>query len=168
MPRPARILNALAVFAAVAAIGATASTLTAQAAPPRRTNNPPPRAYGDINFAGSQPLGAFNDFIGEGFGVTGGFVWNLDRDRVFGIRAEGGFVQYGNEQTDACLINCRIEVAVNTSNEALHHRVLELTDEPRDSPYRTGPRANTPGGLFRDPRAYFAVVRALGSSAGLT
>ena len=117
MPRPARILNALAVFAAVAAIGATASTLTAQAAPPRRTNNPPPRAYGDINFAVSQPLGAFNDFIGQGYGVTGGFVWNLDRNRVFGIRAEGGFVQYGNEQTDACLVNCRIEVDVNTSND---------------------------------------------------
>ena len=117
MLRPVRILNALAAFAAVAAIGGTASMLAAKAAPAHRTNNAPLRAYGDINFAVSQPLGAFDDYIGEGYGVTGGFVWNLDRDRVFGIRAEGGFVQYGNERTGACLISCRIGVDINTSND---------------------------------------------------
>jgi len=115
MVRPARIFNALSTVAALAALGAT--TLSAQASPAQRANSNLPRGYGDINFAVARPLGDLGDFIGEGYGVTGGFVWNLDRDRVFGIRAEGGFVQYGNEQTDACLVNCRIQVDVNTSND---------------------------------------------------
>ena len=49
--------------------------------------------------------------------MTGGFVWNLDRDRVFGIRAEGGFVQYGSETIGGCLVSCRVPVDVTTSND---------------------------------------------------
>ena len=73
--------------------------------------------YGDINFAVAQPLGDFSDFIGAGYGLTGGFVWNFDRDRVFGIRAEGGFVQYGSERTSVCPFGCRVNVDVNTDND---------------------------------------------------
>lgn len=103
----------------LAATTAIASTLSAQATPTRR-ENPLPRGYGDINFTVSQPLGAFNDFTGAGYGITGGFVWNLDRDRVFGIRIDAGFLQYGNETKRACLsttIGCRITVDVNTDND---------------------------------------------------
>ena len=114
MFRPVRIFSAVA---ALAATGATASMLSAQVNPTRRADSSLPRGYGDIRFAVSQPIGDFNDFIGEGYGITGGFVWNLDRDRVFGIRGEGGFLQYGNERTGHCLINCRIGVDVNTSND---------------------------------------------------
>jgi hypothetical protein len=113
MFRPARFLTALSVLSAVAAT----STLAAQTNSVQRSNNTLPRGYGDINFAVSQPLGAFNDFIGQGYGLTGGFVWNFDKDRVFGLRAEGGFVQYGNERTGICLVTCRIPVDVNTSND---------------------------------------------------
>jgi hypothetical protein len=117
MLRPARIFHALGALAVLTGVGATTSALAAQAGPVQRTNATLPRAYGDINFAVSQPLGAFDDYIGAGYGVTGGFVWNLDRDRVFGIRAEGGFLQYGNERTGACLVSCRIDVDINTSND---------------------------------------------------
>ena len=132
MSRPARSLTALAAFVASTAI---ASALPAQANPTRRTDPSLPRGYGDIRFTVSQPIGAFEDFIGEGYGVTGGFVWNLDRDRVFGIRAEGGFVQYGNERTSHCLINCRIGVDVNTSNDIIFAGI--------------GPQITVPAGLFR-------------------
>lgn len=114
MSRHARIISALVLTSAVA------SSLSAQAGPARRSDATLPRAYGDINFAVSQPVGALNDFIGEGYGLTGGFVWNLDRDRVFGIRAEGGFVQYGSRSTPACLsttVGCRVQVDVNTDND---------------------------------------------------
>ena len=114
MFRPTRLFIALA---ALATTTAAASPLSAQGAPIRRAESTAPRGYGDISFAVSQPLGAFVVFIGEGYGITGSFVWNFDRDRVFGIRAEGGFVQYGNERTDHCLINCRIGVDINTSND---------------------------------------------------
>src|SRR4030095_3470390 len=40
--------------------------LSPQAPPVRRAAPSIPRAYGDINFAVSQPIGAFNDFIGQG------------------------------------------------------------------------------------------------------
>ncbi len=114
MSRPARFLSGVLTLAVTAA-----TTLSAQANPTRRADSSLPRGYGDINFAISQPIGDFDDFIGAGYGITGGFVWNLDRDRVFGIRAEGGFVQYGNERTAHCLINCRIGVDVNTSNDII-------------------------------------------------
>ena len=132
MFRPVRFFSTLVAFAAVSVI---ASTLSAQANPTRRGGSSLPRGYGDINFAISQPIGSFNDFIGAGYGLTGGFVWNLDRDRVFGIRAEGGFVQYGNERTGACLINCRIEVDVNTSNDIVFGGI--------------GPQITVPAGWFR-------------------
>ena len=117
MYRPARFFNALATFVAIASLHAIAPALSAQTNPTRRGDSALPRGYGDINFAVSQPLGDFNDFIGAGYGLTGGFVWNLDRDRVFGIRAEGGFVQYGNETTSGCFISCRVPVDINTSND---------------------------------------------------
>lgn len=117
MLRPARISSALL---ALATFGATASSLSAQANPVRRADSSLPRGYGDIGFSVSQPLGAFNDYISEGYGVTGGFVWNLDRDRVFGIRVEGGFLQYDSEKKRACVsttIGCRVRVDVNTDND---------------------------------------------------
>lgn len=132
MFRPARILKTLV---AVGALGATATMLSAQVNTSRRGGAELPRAYGDINFAVSQPLGAFNDFVGEGYGLTGGFVWNLDRDRVFGIRVEGGFLQYGNETTRGCFINCRIPVDINTSNDIAFAGV--------------GPQITVPAGPFR-------------------
>ena len=116
MFRPARMFSTVRAVAALAAAGIPA-ILTAQTGSVRRPDSSAPRGYGDINFAVSQPLGAFDDFIGEGYGVTAGFVWNLDRARVFGIRAEGGFVQYGNERIGVCLISCRVPLDINTSND---------------------------------------------------
>jgi len=132
MSRPARFFSALVAFAS---FGAIASALSAQPTPVRRGQSALPRAYGDINFAVSQPIGAFNDFIGAGYGLTGGFVWNFDRDRVFGIRAEGGFLQYGNERTDVCLINCRLPGEINTSNDIVFAGI--------------GPQISVPAGLLR-------------------
>jgi len=116
MVRPVRISSVLRAIVALAAAGIPAA-LTAQAGPVRRSESSHPRGYGDINFAVSQPLGDFDDFIGEGFGVTGGFVWNLDRARVFGIRVEGGFVEYGNETIGVCLVSCRVPIDIKTSND---------------------------------------------------
>jgi hypothetical protein len=132
MLRPARYLSALVAFAAVSAI---APALSAQTSAARRAGPSLPRAYGDINFAVAQPIGDFNDFIGEGYGVTGGFVWNLDQDRVFGIRAEGGFLQYGSERSRICPFGCRVNVDVNTDNDIVFAGV--------------GPQISVPAGFFR-------------------
>lgn len=132
MLRPARFFSALAAFAS---IGAIAPALSAQTSSASRTSSTLPRGYGNINFAVSQPLGDFNDFIGEGYGLTGGFVWNLDRDRVFGIRAEGGFVQYGSERSRVCPFGCRVNVDVNTDNDIAFLGV--------------GPQISVPAGFLR-------------------
>jgi hypothetical protein len=132
MLAPARFFNALAAIVAVSAI---APTLSAQSSASSRAGTSLPRAYGEINFAVSQPLGDFNDFTGAGYGITGGIVWNLDRDRVFGIRAEGGFVQYGSERSSICPFGCRVNVDVNTDHDILFAGV--------------GPQISVPAGFFR-------------------
>lgn len=135
MFRPARISSALVTFAAVAAFAAIPSALFAQTNTTRRGPSAPPRGYGDLNFAVSQPIGDFGKFIGTGYGLTGGFVWNLDRDRVFGIRAEGGFVQYGSETIGGCLVSCRVPVDVTTTNDIGFGGI--------------GPQISVPAGPFR-------------------
>jgi hypothetical protein len=122
------------LLGALTVVTVASASESAQAVPARRTNQLP-RAYGDINFAVSQPLGAFNDFIGEGYGLTGGFVWNVDRDRVFGIRAEAGFVQYGNERVSGHIVNDRVPVDVSTSNDIVFAGI--------------GPQISVPAGFFR-------------------
>ncbi len=135
MFRSARIFSALVTFAAVAAFAAITPALSAQTTATSRGESVPPRGYGDLNFAVSQPIGDFSNFIGTGYGLTGGFVWNLDRDRVFGIRAEGGFVQYGSETIGGCLVSCRVPVDVTTTNDIAFGGI--------------GPQISVPAGPFR-------------------
>src|SRR5262245_50793685 len=135
MFRPVRTSSALVTLAAVASLHAIAPALSAQTNTTQRGASAPQRGYGDLNFAVSQPIGDFGDFIGTGYGLTGGFVWNLDRDRVFGIRAEGGFVQYGSERVDGCFFTCRVPVDVNTSNDIIFAGI--------------GPQISVPAGFFR-------------------
>ena len=130
-----RCFRALATVAAVVAAHAVAPALFAQTNTARRGDAALPRGYGDLNFAVAQPIGAFGDFIGTGYGVTGGFVWNFDRDRVFGLRAEGGFVQYGSETIGGCLVSCRVPVDVTTTNDIAFAGI--------------GPQVSVPAGYFR-------------------
>jgi len=135
MSLPARFSSALVTLGAVAALHAIAPALSAQTNTTRRGQPASPRGYGDLSFAVSQPVGDLSDFIGTGYGLTGGFVWNLDRDRVFGVRAEGGFVQYGSETIGGCLVSCRVPVDVTTSNDIAFGGI--------------GPQISVPAGLFR-------------------
>jgi hypothetical protein len=135
MFRPVYVQRALVTVAALVVVHAMTPALFAQTNPTRRGDSALPRGYGDLNFAVSQPIGAFGDFIGTGYGLTGGFVWNFDRDRVFGIRAEGGFVQYGSETIGGCLVSCRVPVDVTTSNDIAFAGI--------------GPQISVPAGLFR-------------------
>jgi hypothetical protein len=135
MSRPARIPSALVTFAALTSFAAITPALSAQTNATRRGEAVAPRGYGDLNFAVAQPIGDFGKFIGTGYGLTGGFVWNLDRDRVFGIRAEGGFVQYGSETIGGCLVSCRVPVDVTTTNDIGFGGI--------------GPQVSVPAGPFR-------------------
>jgi len=108
--------TAVAVSLVAFATGSvTATTLSAQVS--RRGDASLPRAYGDINFIVAQPVGALDTYISEGYGINGGFVWNFDRDRVFGVRIEGGFFQYDSEKRTLCFPgSCRVGLDLSTTN----------------------------------------------------
>jgi hypothetical protein len=78
-----------------------------------------PRFYGGGGVLGAQPQGEFADFVDAGFGVGGHALLRLDERGLFGIRLDGGFLNYGSETKRVPLsgtIGGRIRVDVNTTN----------------------------------------------------
>jgi hypothetical protein len=105
-----RHLSLLALLLAVPA--AAGAQLSVQ---PRR----PDRGAVAIDIVVAQPLGAFRDYVKIGGGIDGSLLLNLTPDRAWGLRIDGGFINYGNETKRTRLSNTigdRIQVDVNTSN----------------------------------------------------
>lgn len=72
-----------------------------------------------IDIVVAQPLGAFREYVKIGGGIDGSLLVNLSRDRTWGLRIDGGFLNYGNETKRTRLsdnIGDRIRVDVTTSN----------------------------------------------------
>ena len=79
----------------------------------------PVRASFDIGLAVAQPLGAFREYVEIGGGLEGSFIWNLTRDGAWGLRFDGGFLNYGRETKRTRFSNTvgdRIRVDINTTN----------------------------------------------------
>ena len=132
---PFRALVA-ASLVALATGSVAATTLSAQAAPAPPTDARPPRAYGDLNFLVAQPVGQFDTFVSEGYGLNGAFIWNFDRDRVFGVRMEGGFLQYDSEERQMCFPgSCRVGIDLTTTNGIVYGGI--------------GPQISVPSGWVR-------------------
>lgn len=77
------------------------------------------RSSGTVSFIQSRPQDALADNIGLGYGVDGTYLFRLDKAGIFGLRADAGFLQYGNESKRVPLsstIGGRIQVDVSTSN----------------------------------------------------
>ena len=103
-----------------------------------RDNEFGPRMRFGINFTVAQPLEEFSDYVNTGFGATGSFTYKLDRRGIFGIRLDGGFLQYDNEKKRVCVsstIGCRVQVDLTTSNNIF---VLGI-----------GPELSVPSGFIR-------------------
>lgn len=82
-------------------------------------SRPQDRVSGGIGLTYAQPLGAFRNYVQYGFGAAGSLVIRLDHPGVFGLRVDGGYVNYGTETKRARLtstIGDRIRVNVNTTN----------------------------------------------------
>lgn len=84
-----------------------------QDAGPRRS---PVLAGGSLIYG--RPTGDFADYVNQGFGVDGFARWKADRQGVFSIGLEGGWMQYGRETIRVPLSSTvgRINVDVTTSN----------------------------------------------------
>lgn len=67
----------------------------------------------------AQPMGEFDEYVGLGGGADGFFRFPFDEAGVVSLRAQLGFVNYGNETQRVCLsetVGCRIQVDLTTSN----------------------------------------------------
>jgi hypothetical protein len=67
----------------------------------------------------AQPVGEFADNIGAGFGAAGQALYRLDRQGIVSLRADIGFVNYGNERRRVCFsetVGCRVLLDLTTTN----------------------------------------------------
>jgi hypothetical protein len=77
------------------------------------------RSSGTIALIQSRPQDAFSRNIGLGYGVNGTYLFRLDKAGYFGLRADAGFLQYGDESKRVPLsstIGGRVQVDVSTNN----------------------------------------------------
>ncbi|HTE44483.1 MAG TPA: outer membrane beta-barrel protein [Gemmatimonadaceae bacterium] len=96
------------------------------------------RSSGNIAFFQGRPVGALENNIGFGYGVTGGYQFRLDQRGIFSLRADVGISQYGDEWKRVPLsptIGGRIQVKVRTNNYLV--------------PMSIGPQLTWPSGIIR-------------------
>jgi hypothetical protein len=77
------------------------------------------RSSGTLSFIQSRPQDALSRNIDLGYGVNGTYLFRLDRAGYFGLRADAGFLQYGDESKRVPLsstIGGRVQVDVSTNN----------------------------------------------------
>ena len=77
------------------------------------------RSSGTLAFIQSRPQDALGNNIGFGYGADGTYLFRLDNAGFFGLRADAGFLQYGEESKRVPLsstIGGRIQVDVSTTN----------------------------------------------------
>jgi hypothetical protein len=77
------------------------------------------RSSGTIAFIQSRPQDALGNNIGFGYGADGTYMFRLDDAGYFGLRADAGFLQYGEESKRVPLsstIGGRVQVDVSTTN----------------------------------------------------
>jgi hypothetical protein len=82
-----------------------------------------PAGYVGASFVGADAVGQLSAYIDNGFG---GQIWGampLEPTNRFRLRADFGFLIYGNEHRNVCLaapVGCRIELDMNTTNAILY------------------------------------------------
>ena len=77
------------------------------------------RSSGTLAFIQSRPQDALANNIGFGYGADGTYMFRLDNAGFFGLRADAGFLQYGQESKQVPLsstIGGRIQVDLSTTN----------------------------------------------------
>jgi hypothetical protein len=141
--------------AALAAVG-FAAPLTAQA-----PEQAPPRFQAGGGLAIAKPVGDFGEVVDIGVGLGGHFIFYITPGGAFSLRADAGFLNYGNETQRVCLsttVGCRIEVDLTTSNNIVHGLV--------------GPQLMVPSGPIRPyvngglGFSYFATTSSVEGSTG--
>lgn len=80
------------------------------------------RLSGSIGVVQMRPVGEFKQYVGLSYGVAGDAMFRLDRRGVIALRAEVGWIDYGEESKRVPLsstIGGRVQVDVKTTNQIL-------------------------------------------------
>jgi hypothetical protein len=132
-----RALLAAALLAPSAAVAQDASGAPAGLGPVTAAGEP--RLMGGLAFAVGQPRGAFHRYVAAGYGVAGHGLYRVDRDGIFALRLDGGFLNYGNET---------LRVPLNTGPGGGRVR-LDLTTSNNIFWLGAGPQLMAPRGVVR-------------------
>lgn len=83
-----------------------------------------PRLHFGIGLQGMQAVGAFADSVDGGFGVGFHARYELDRQRIFALRADVGYNIYGSEEKRIAFPNApRVTLEQSTDNTILSYSV---------------------------------------------
>jgi hypothetical protein len=108
-------ITRLAPIVSLLMLAAATTDLQAQH---RRHHRRPPQSVLGVQFMWADPQGEFAYFVDDGFGLGAHGVFNLDRQRVIGLRLDGTIIVYGHERFSQPLTPTipRIWVDVTTDN----------------------------------------------------
>ena len=82
-----------------------------------------PVGYVGINFVGADPVSPLDTYIDNGFGAQLYGTLPIEASRHLRLRADAGFLIYGNEHQRVCFgggVGCRIELDMNTTNSIVY------------------------------------------------
>ncbi|HTI65085.1 MAG TPA: hypothetical protein VL524_16280 [Gemmatimonadaceae bacterium] len=111
----------IGAFASLFAVAATPAFAQDSTRPPvhSRQSEFALRSAGELTVVQSRPTGEFGTNIGLGYGGNAAYLYQLDRAGILSLRADVGFIDYGNESKRVPLsstIGGRIQVKVSTNN----------------------------------------------------
>jgi hypothetical protein len=109
----------------------------------RKFQEGPARLFAGIDGELAVPQDEFARYVGNGGGVGGHFLVQLDDAGIFGLRADAGFVIYGHETKRvpfSSTVGGRVNVDVSTSNNIVFFGVGPQLMMPNGKlrPYLTG------------------------------
>ncbi|MEJ2185162.1 MAG: hypothetical protein P8Z36_04405, partial [Gemmatimonadota bacterium] len=70
----------------------------------------PTVGYASVTPQVADPVGAFGAYVGTGWGLNGSFLWPLPHLPWLGVRADVGFVRYGDTSRQVCVVYNRMPV----------------------------------------------------------
>jgi opacity protein-like surface antigen len=115
-----------------------------------------PVLFGGLQATYARPTGEFREYVKHGGGMNVNVLWTPQREGIFGLRADGGFVVYGSERQRVCFsstVGCRVQLDLRTTNSIASLNAGPQLMVPRGA---VRPYANAGIGL-----AYFATTSEL-------
>lgn len=114
-----RSLQAAGLTAILATSAAAQSSNTNSEGLNRTLSDLAARSSVSIAAIQTRPQGTLGRNIGLGYGISGAYLFRLDREGVWSIRADVGAVNYGNESKRSAFsetVGGRVQVRVRTTN----------------------------------------------------